>query len=97
MTFETALADEPNDTFATATDLGVVSLNLFEDFTISSASDKDYFEFTASETGSLTLSALFSHAAGDLDIQLFILKIGSDIDVHRLRSIAESMFNGILQ
>lgn len=71
MLFETALADEPNDTPATATDLGVVSLSSFEDLAISSTSDKDYFEFTAAETGSLTLSALFSHAAGDLDIQLF--------------------------
>ena len=63
------LDSEPNETFATAFDLGsAAAIGTIEGLGITSASDLDYFKFTATETGLLDVSIAFSHADGDLEL-----------------------------
>ncbi len=60
---------EPNQSSTSPTAIGpedVTQTNL----TLHSSSDEDWFRFTAANTGPLTIDLSFTHADGDVDIQL---------------------------
>jgi hypothetical protein len=65
---------EPNNSFSDATSLGeVVGRLRLNDLSIHSASDRDFFRFQTAATGGSDhfVQVLFSHAQGDIDIQLY--------------------------
>ena len=61
---------EPNDSFATATDLGTGD-RTETGLTIHNAGGVDFYRWTASADGTLTVDALFTHADGDLGLLLY--------------------------
>ena len=64
---------EANDSSNTATNLGSVSHRVENALTLHlkhGSSDVDYYKFTASATGTADVKALFSHALGNVDIQV---------------------------
>jgi hypothetical protein len=78
LTFDTPAAEtadrfEVNNTRETATDLRTVSgFFEWEDLSIHSASDRDFFRFVTSGVGTADnyIDVLFSHASGDVDARL---------------------------
>jgi subtilisin family serine protease/subtilisin-like proprotein convertase family protein/methionine-rich copper-binding protein CopC len=62
---------EPNDDFAVASDLGPVGSRTEASLSIHDAENDDYYRFTAAATGTLTVDLVFSHAAGDIDVELY--------------------------
>ena len=60
---------ENNNSAATATQLQPVNQS-FTDLSIDAAGDDDYYTFTAAYSGTFALSLAFSHAIGDVDVQL---------------------------
>ncbi len=67
------LADrfEPNDNFATATNLGTVSTRIENGLNIHVTLNDDYFRFVPAAAGQFTASISFSSAQGDLDMALY--------------------------
>jgi len=61
---------EANDTFATARNLGAAGDRSFPDLSIHVPNNDDYYRLTASGGGNLTVTLNFTHAAGDVDMQL---------------------------
>ena len=61
---------EPNDDFTTAADLGTGD-QTHADLSIHESHNDDWYRWTASAGGQLTADVLFSHAAGDLDVNLY--------------------------
>ncbi|MEX2140126.1 MAG: S8 family serine peptidase [Pirellulales bacterium] len=62
---------EPNDSFAQATALGALGNRTEADLSIHAANNDDYFRFTAAMAGILSTDVLFSHAAGDINAELY--------------------------
>ena len=65
----TSDASEPNNTFDTAVDIGSGDRQL-DELSINTASDQDFFKWTAIENGTLTIDLDFTHATGNLDLEL---------------------------
>ncbi|MBL9122988.1 MAG: pre-peptidase C-terminal domain-containing protein, partial [Planctomycetaceae bacterium] len=63
-------AYENNDTRLTAADLGVAPGIQVSALNIDSAGDDDWYRFTLNAASSIDVSALFSHSAGNLDLQV---------------------------
>ena len=63
-------AFEQNDSAAVAVDLGTGDQSLVG-LTIDRPYDDDFFAWTAPADGMLTVDAIFSHALGDIDLQLW--------------------------
>ncbi|HPD17256.1 MAG TPA: LEPR-XLL domain-containing protein, partial [Planctomycetota bacterium] len=61
---------EPNNSIATATVLGSLPKITLNDLTIHDATDQDFFQITAQDTGKLVVNLHFLHADGDLDLQI---------------------------
>ena len=61
--------EEPNNSFEDAFEVDGNYRN--DKFKIESASDLDYFQFSLSKRGQVSLGIKFSHASGDLDMKLF--------------------------
>jgi hypothetical protein len=62
---------EANDTFAGAYDLGTLG-NFFDSgLSIHAANNDDYFRFTAVANGQADIGIAFSHAAGDVDLEVY--------------------------
>ena len=71
---------EPNDIARTAANLNVSPFSLTRQLrqthsalTIHESYNEDWFKWTAPENGELTVDLVFSHAAGDLDMNLHVL------------------------
>ena len=62
---------EDNDTFVDATDLGLLGARTEAGLTIDMADDGDYYVFTASQTGRMTVEATFEHVRGDVDLYVY--------------------------
>ena len=62
---------EPNDTFATATNLGTVSTRIENGLNVHATLNDDYFGFVPSAAGQFTASISFSASQGDLDMALY--------------------------
>ena len=62
---------EPNDSFAQATDLGIVRRRTETGLSIHATNNYDYFKFTPAYPGSLQVDILFVDAAGDLDLGFY--------------------------
>ena len=61
---------EPNDTLATATDLGVLGDRAEAALTIHQVGNSDYYRFTTLTPGSVDVHIGFPHSSGDLSLQL---------------------------
>ncbi|NQT87700.1 hypothetical protein HQ560_13100 [bacterium] len=61
---------EPNNSIAAATVLGSEQAITVRDLTIHHDDDTDYYQITAHDTGALSLNAFFTHAVGNLDIEV---------------------------
>lgn len=61
---------ENNDSIATSTILGSESEIILRDLSIHNATDQDFFRVTANETGKLFVRSMFTHAVGNLDLQI---------------------------
>jgi hypothetical protein len=62
---------EPNDTFDTPSDLGVVLDRTENDLNVHAAGNQDFYRFTAAESGNYSISILFLQSQGDLDLTLY--------------------------
>ena len=60
---------EPNQQWETATDLGIAA-QFHERLSIGASGDEDWFRWTAVRDGELNVEILFSHAVGDLELEL---------------------------
>ncbi len=67
---------EPNDTFATATNLGTGEF-IGSGLSIHVPGDFDYYRWTAPDSGPLAVSLIFSYPKGDLDMFLYAEQNGS--------------------
>ena len=61
---------EPNDSFATPIDLGTGD-QTHEELSIHEANNDDWYKWTASADGSLSVELLFQQSQGDLDLTLY--------------------------
>lgn len=61
---------ENNDSFATAAQLQAID-QAHSNLSIDAAGDDDYYTFTATHSGTFTLSLAFLNSIGDVDVQLF--------------------------
>ena len=61
---------EPNDSPAAASDFGVGD-QIHDGLTIHASNNDDWYKWTASGNGTLTVDALFSDALGNVDLQLY--------------------------
>ncbi len=61
---------EPNETIATSTILGSPPKIIERDLTIHNASDVDFFQYTAQDTGKLIVNIFFNTLQGDLDLRV---------------------------
>ncbi|MEX2308755.1 MAG: lysyl oxidase family protein [Pirellulales bacterium] len=68
-----SLADvfEPNDTFGTAYDLGVMGEFSASGLSIHASGNDDYYLITAAETGDIDIDLFFSHDSGDIDLEVY--------------------------
>ena len=76
---------EPNDSFESATNLGMVSHRVEAGLSIHTADDVDYFQFSSPESGDFEIYVNFSHDLGNLDAFLYddsynLLMSGDSID-----------------
>jgi len=62
---------ETNDTLQTAANLGTLGSRYEPTLTIHAAQDDDYFAFTASNAGVVSVTIEFPHDDGDLDLYLY--------------------------
>ena len=62
---------ESNNTFAAASDLGTVVHRFEPNLSVHNSIDDDFYQFTPYQSGQMTLDVLFSHADGDIDVELF--------------------------
>ena len=62
---------EPNDSFGSATNVNSVGLNDLDNLSIDTGNDDDFFRYTPAANGGLEINALFSHAAGDIDLEVY--------------------------
>ena len=87
-------AFEYNNTLKTATDLGTVAGTLsLEDLSIHASSDRDFYRFVTTETGTADhyIEAQFSVADGDLDLRLFSGQAtGTDTDLRHSYTAADN-------
>ncbi|MHC4399105.1 MAG: Ig-like domain-containing protein, partial [Planctomycetota bacterium] len=67
---------EPNDSVAEAYVLGSEPVITLNGVVLHDADDEDFFRITAHDTGKLVINALFSHAAGDVNI--FVVDSGGN-------------------
>ena len=87
---------DPNDSFAQATDLGPLGSRTEANLSIHALNDGDYYRFTSTIAGILSADVLFSHAAGDLNAELFdsnqniLSSSASTSDNERLSWISEA-------
>jgi hypothetical protein len=65
-----AVVPPPNNSAETATDLGHGARTI-GGLTLHNSQDIDWFKWTATATGQLTIDVLFQHAAGDVDARLY--------------------------
>ena len=77
---------EANNGFAAASTLTPPQDFLYENLSVHTADDEDYFRVTATDTGDLTFKLDFDHAAGDLDMRVY------DADQNQL-AISQSVTN----
>jgi hypothetical protein len=61
---------EFNNTRATATVLGSDPFVTLQDLSISPAGDEDFFRYIAHDSGKLIVRTFFTHAGGDLDLEI---------------------------
>jgi V8-like Glu-specific endopeptidase len=61
---------EPNDSWATARNLGTLRDVTYNGLNIHTANNDDYFRFTAGANGTLNVSLSFLHSQGDVDMSL---------------------------
>jgi Ca2+-binding RTX toxin-like protein len=64
-------AFEPSDSFATAAILAPPEDHLYEDLSIHSATDEDFYRVTASTTGKMSFILAFRDALGDVDLEIY--------------------------
>jgi chitodextrinase len=64
-------AYEPNDSSPAAYNLGTIDDASLADLSIHQPDNDDWFTWTAEADGELTVDALFSHAGGDLTLELY--------------------------
>jgi hypothetical protein len=85
---------EPNDTFETAANFsGKVALSEL----IITPGDEDFFAWRAARDGSLRVDILFSHAVGDLDLDLFnesMQRVGLSDSLTDNESVSHIVFAG---
>ena len=62
---------ESNDSFATASILAPPEDHTYENLSIHTSLDDDYFRITTSETGILSFDLAFQHAQGDVDMEIY--------------------------
>src|SRR4051812_25131636 len=62
---------EPNDTFDTPSDLGVVLDRTETNLNIHAPGNQDFYRFTAAQSGNYSISILFLQSQGDLDLTLY--------------------------
>jgi hypothetical protein len=62
---------EANDSFASATNLGKFNGVDHSGLGLHSSSDNDYFRFMVAKSGTFNISTVFSHAAGNIDLQIY--------------------------
>jgi subtilisin family serine protease/subtilisin-like proprotein convertase family protein len=62
---------EPNDSFDAASDLGAVTSRTEGGLSIHDSENDDYYRFTAGASGALAVDLQFSHAVGDIDVELY--------------------------
>jgi hypothetical protein len=62
---------EPNNTFASATNFGTLTGRIESGLSIHAGDDDDYYRFVPSITAQLTADVLFTHAQGDIDVDLY--------------------------
>ncbi len=62
---------EPNNTFATATNFGMVSERHDTGLSIHNATDRDHYLVTAAEDGEFGVHVNFTHALGDLNLYVY--------------------------
>ncbi len=62
---------EPNNSFETATELGIINEYTENDLSIHVHGEEDYYRLTTSAKGRLNVSILFSQEKGDLDLLLY--------------------------
>jgi hypothetical protein len=62
---------EPNDTFETAADLGVVATRAEDNLSVHAPNNDDYYKFVPAASGTFTAEILFDGRAGDLDLYLY--------------------------
>jgi subtilisin family serine protease/subtilisin-like proprotein convertase family protein len=62
---------EPNDSFAQATDVGVLGSRIETSLSIHFPNNDDYYRFTAGATAALDAQVFFQHDDGDIDIELY--------------------------
>jgi hypothetical protein len=62
---------EPNDSFATATNLGALGNRTEAGLSIHFPANDDYYRFTAATSGTFIADVLFSQQAGDIDVALY--------------------------
>jgi hypothetical protein len=64
-------AFESNDSFETASDLAPAEDTLYEDLSIHTPDNDDFYKVTASADGTLSISLEFDNAAGDIDMRVY--------------------------
>jgi hypothetical protein len=62
---------EANESFATATDFGLVGEVVEPDLSIHETGDDDYFKITAGKSGNIDIRIFFDHSEGDIDMSLY--------------------------
>ncbi|RIK82505.1 MAG: hypothetical protein DCC68_06330 [Planctomycetota bacterium] len=62
---------ETNDTFAAATNLGKFNSTGQSGLNLHTSTDRDVFRFTVSRSGTFNVGAIFSHAAGNIDLEIY--------------------------
>jgi hypothetical protein len=62
---------EANDSFATAKNLGKFNSTGQTGLTLHSSTDSDYFRFNVAKSGTFNVGAIFSHSAGNIDLEIY--------------------------
>jgi hypothetical protein len=62
---------EVNNTFATATELGLVGDRVEADLSIHESADEDFYKITAAGNGNIDIRIFFAHAQGDIDMAVY--------------------------
>jgi hypothetical protein len=62
---------ESNDTFGGATNLGKFNSTGQAGLSLHSSTDSDFFKFTVAKAGTFNVGTIFSHAGGNLDLEIY--------------------------